>query len=334
MRDRGGTFAPISPPEAGYPYPPVKHGPSWTKVRLSNPWLEPHHYTAAIDWMLEVVDGIEEGAFACRERVVGFSANYLLRCDPAPTKIARRGRSVPWTGVPKTHRGVTFRAPQVPRRSRGQPAAPDAPRAHVPHGRHEVPRARLRAAPTCAAPSRPPSPHRVPPGGRALPCPPVRAAEPPHPALAEAENLAIPLPRNSLTLELELLNTLGWELCGANPFTLAPDRLEQLFACDGVLPPTTEEQRARARFQLPLRLYMVVRGREYLEAPDPLAAAAAALDLTLRGALNLDAAAAGGLLPRVCALIDADPDAALDLRTALGAATLLARRSLTARHGG
>ena len=92
MRDRGGTFAPISPPEAGYPYPSVKHGPSWTKVRLSNPWLEPHHYTAAIDWMLEVVDGIEEGAFACRERVVGFSANYLLRCDPALTKIARRGR--------------------------------------------------------------------------------------------------------------------------------------------------------------------------------------------------------------------------------------------------
>ena len=92
MRDRGGTFAPISPPEAGYPYPSVKHGPSWTKVRLSNPWLEPHHYTAAIDWMLEVVDGIEEGAFACRERVVSFSANYLLRCDPAPTKIARRGR--------------------------------------------------------------------------------------------------------------------------------------------------------------------------------------------------------------------------------------------------
>ena len=81
--------------------------------------------------------------------------------------------------------------------------------------------------------------------------------------------------------------------------------------------------RARARFQLPLRLYMVVRGREYLEAPDPLAAAAAALDLTLRGALNLDAAAGAGLLPRVCALIDADPDAALDLRTALGAATLL-----------
>ena len=116
---------------------------------------------------------------------------------------------------------------------------------------------------------------------------------------------------------LELLNTLGWELCGANPFTLAPDRLEQLFACDGVLPPTTEEQRARARFQLPLRLYMVVRGREYLEAPDPLAAAAAALDLTLRGALNLDAAAGAGLLPRVCALIDADPDAALDLRTCL-----------------
>ena len=50
--------------------------------------------------------------------------------------------------------------------------------------------------------------------------------------------------------------------------------------------------------------------------------------------LNLDAAAGAGLLPRVCALIDADPDAALDLRTALGAATLLARRGLTARHGG
>ena len=132
-----------------------------------------------------------------------------------------------------------------------------------------------------------------------------------------------------MSLELELLNTLGWELCGANP-TLAPIG-SSIHACDGVLPPTTEEQRARARFQLPLRLYMVVRGREYLEAPDPLAAAAAAFDLTLRGALNLDAA---GSWPRPCALIDADPDAALDLRTALGAATLLARRGLTARHGG
>ena len=94
MRDRR-NLAPISPPEAGYPYPSVKHGPSWKKVRLSNPWLEPHHYTAAIDWMLEVVDGIEEGALLAASVSSASRRTTCSGATPPQMKIARRGRSVP-----------------------------------------------------------------------------------------------------------------------------------------------------------------------------------------------------------------------------------------------
>ena len=66
---------------------PFLRAPPWNKLRLCNPWFEARHYTAALDWCLEVLDGIEEGAFDCRERTVGYASSYLLRRGPTnPTR--------------------------------------------------------------------------------------------------------------------------------------------------------------------------------------------------------------------------------------------------------